>query len=742
MKHSILTILFFLFYITINAQTFIKGKVTDDKSNPLAGVSVYMPDQNKGVLCNKDGEYIIENIPIGKISVQFSYLGYNPEIKSLIILPGMNDLNISLTEATIEIQEVVVSAGTVSSQRDNAVKIDVLKPEIIQVSGTPNLMEALTVVPGVDMISRGPGMSKPVIRGLSMNGILITKDGTRIENYQYSDGHPAGIDNNGAGSVEIIKGPASLLYGSDAVGGVINFISETPAPQGKITGDYNTQFHSNTLGSSNSLGLKGASKHFFAGCRVDYKTFADYKQGGGDYLPNSRFNEWSTSINTGYNSKIGTFKLSYYYYKQQVGLTMPQAMPLIKERGRKNEIWYQDPHHHLISSHNKLFLDRVRCEINAAWQNNLRSAYQTTDVPFVEMQLNTFTYETKIHLPSNEKSDYIIGVQGMSQAHKNLNNRMQQGIPDAGVNRIGAMAFASYRIDKLKLQGGIRIDFSSIDSKASGEEEAQNYRAAVSDNFVSPNGSLGATYRLTDKTTLRANFAKACRMPNLRELLFTGLKGNIYEVAGKNLNPEDAYESDISFHYQSASLSIDAALFYNHINNYIYLAPTGDTTSNGVYIYNISQDNANLYGGEAGIHYHPQFIPWLHLKGTYSAVTGKREHSEYLPYIPAHKFSYEAGFEKKSLWIFTNPGLYFSAVTALPQDNPAQKETATDGYTIFNVKAYAKIKISNQFIMIGLSANNIFDKKYVDHLSTLKQMHFYNPGRNICLSIKVPFGIK
>ena len=100
------------------------------------------------------------------------------------------------------------------------------------------------------------------------------------------------------------------------------------------------------------------------------------------------------------------------------------------------------------------------------------------------------------------------------------------------------------------------------------------------------------------------------------------------------------------------------------------------------------------------------------------------------------------GFEKKSAWLFTNPGIYFSAVTALSQENPARNETVTDGYTLFNIKANTKIKVSSQFLVIGLSVNNIFDKKYVDHLSTLKQMNYYNPGRNICLSLKVPFGIK
>ena len=194
---------------------------------------------------------------------------------------------------------ILVTGGFVSSQHENVVKIDVLKSKDISLSGTPNFMESLTKVPGVDMIAKGQGISKSVIRGLSMNDILVMNNGVRIENYQFSENHPLGIDENDVERIEVIKGPASLLYGSDAIGGVLNFIKEQPAPTGKIMGDYKMQLHSNTLGMNNSLGIKGASKHLFLGLRVSNKTHADYKQGGGDFVPNSRFNEWSLSANTG-----------------------------------------------------------------------------------------------------------------------------------------------------------------------------------------------------------------------------------------------------------------------------------------------------------------------------------------------------------------------------------------------------------------------------------------------------------
>ena len=170
------------------------------------------------------------------------------------------ELNIKLKSTTIEAGEVVITGFYNSTQHDNAVKIDVLKLDILTTKNTANFSEVLTRVPGVDMISKGSGVSKPVIRGLSMNDILVLNNGVRFENYQYSSHHPLGIDEFGIEDVEIIKGPASLLYGSDAIGGVINLIKEKPAPVNTISGDYNLQLFSNSLGMTNNFGIKGSIK--------------------------------------------------------------------------------------------------------------------------------------------------------------------------------------------------------------------------------------------------------------------------------------------------------------------------------------------------------------------------------------------------------------------------------------------------------------------------------------------------
>jgi iron complex outermembrane receptor protein len=743
MKKIILIFFVLFLYIKVNAQNQIKGKVTDINNEPLIGATVYLPELNKGTITNQAGEYLMNNVPNGKIKIQFSFVGYNTEMRTIDISQPENELNVLLTTAIIQSQEVVITGGYVSSQHENAVKIDVLRSKDIALSGTPNFMESLTKIPGVDMIAKGQGISKPVIRGLSMNDVLVMNNGVRIENYQFSENHPLGVDDSDVERVEIIKGPASLLYGSDAIGGVINFIKEKPAPTGKILGDYRMQLHSNTLGMNNSIGLKGASKNIFGGLRLGNKTHADYLQGGGDYVPNSRFNEMTFNANTGYTGKIGTFKLFYDYFKQDLGMTVPAVKALITKQGRRNEIWFQDLEHQLLSSQNSLYLGKFKWEINAAYQNALRKLQTTLDVPFVEMNLNTITYDSKLYLPSNDKSEYIIGLQGMAQKNRNLNHRASQFLPDANINNIGFLGLAQYTFfNKLKVQGGLRFDRYKTETFALGIEGTSSYHAPVNKEFSNLNGSIGATYRANKKTMFRANFAKGYRVPNLSELTSNGMHGNRYEMGNENLSPENSFETDLSMHYHGKFLSFDLAGFHNQINDYIFISPTNDTTSTGINIYRFSQTNATLYGGEAGIHFHPKSFPWLHIQGTYSSVIGKQNNGNYLPFIPAQKFRYEIRAERERIGFLRKPSIKLSALTALKQSNPSPHETATNGYTLVNLSIYTNFHISQQILNFGISVNNIFDTQYFDHLSTLKPMNYYNQGRNISFYLSIPFEIE
>ena len=419
MKEILTICMVVMSYHTSNAQNKITGKITDQDKLPLIGASIFIHDMNKGTVSNTNGTYALSNLPSGKIKIQFSTLGYTNHIETVVLNGESLELNISLRQIAIEMEEIVVSGGYNSTQHENIVKIEILKLDPLKITNTPNFTEILTKVPGVDMISKGSGVSKPVIRGLSMNDILVLNNGVRFENYQYSSHHPLGIDEFGIDHVEIIKGPASLLYGSDAIGGVINFIKEKPAPIGSIIGDYNLHLYSNTLGMTNNLGIKGASGKFFGGLRVGQKTNSDFLQGGGAFVPNSRFNEKSMKVNAGFTDKVGTFKLFYDFNNQKLGLVEDEAIEAITKRGRENKIWYQELNTQLFSSQNKLYLGPFKLDINSAFQNTELVHFGDVGVYELQMELATLTYEAKLLLSSKENSEYIIGFQGYNQTNTN-----------------------------------------------------------------------------------------------------------------------------------------------------------------------------------------------------------------------------------------------------------------------------------------------------------------------------------
>jgi iron complex outermembrane receptor protein len=433
--------------------------------------------------------------------------------------------------------------------------------------------------------------------------------------------------------------------------------------------------------------------------------------------------------------------LFYDYNSQKLGLVEEEAIELIDERGRKNEIFYQQLGTHLLSSQNKLYLGKFKFDFNTAFQNTELTHFGENDVYELQMKLATLTYDIRLHLPSGKNSEYSIGFQGMNQKNKNLNDRETILLPDATTNNSAIFGLIQTTLfTKLKIQTGIRYDYKTIDTEAVGASTDPGYRAALDKTYDSFSGSLGGTYHVSEILLLRANFAAAYRTPNLAELTSNGPHETRYEIGNEYLVPENAYETDISMHYHNDHLSFDLAGFYNQLDHYIFIAPTNEITESGMNIYRYNQANSKLYGGEAGIHFHPKFIKWLHFETTFSSVLGKQENGEYLPFIPANKLRGELRGEKEKFMFLSNAFASVNSTTAFNQDHAAPDETTTAGYTLIDLGIGGQIKWGNQLVSIGLSANNLFDVQYIDHLSTLKEVNLFNPGRNLAFTLKIPFG--
>jgi len=295
---------------------------------------------------------------------------------------------------------------------------------------------------------------------------------------------------------------------------------------------------------------------------------------------------------------------------------------------------------------------------------------------------------------------------------------------------------------KLRLQSGLRYDYKVISTETTGVPTDYSWRPAIDKNYGSFSGSIGGTYNYTEELLFRVNFAAAYRTPNLAELTSNGKHETRYELGNSDLVPQNAYESDFSIHYHSDLVTFDVAGFYNLIDNYIFITPSNDSTPDGDEIYKYQQTNATLFGGEAGFHIHPKPMDWLHFQATFSNVTGKQKSGDYLPFIPANKLHFEVWIEKEKFAFLRDAFIKLNTQTAFNQNNPAPDEDKTDGYTLVDFGIGANIKAANQMISVGITMTNILDKKYIDHLSTLKEVNFFNPGRNLTLTVKIPFGIR
>ena len=276
MKKYLFYFLLFLTFFMGYSQISITGTIVNESNQPIENVNITVLQSLKGTITNHQGHYRLE-IPkhLESVTLEFSYVGYKSTLRT-ISLSNIKDkdsykLDIIMVESALELEEVTISAGFAKEKDKLPFVISTLKKEDIAISGRANLAQNLAKIPGVYNISFGNGVGKPLVRGLTNANLILLNDGIKQENFQFSGSHPFLVDEMSAERFEIIKGPASLQYGSDAVGGVINVIKERPAPVNTIQGEFTSNYHTNTNGYLNSLGIKGSNENLFWGSSSKFK---------------------------------------------------------------------------------------------------------------------------------------------------------------------------------------------------------------------------------------------------------------------------------------------------------------------------------------------------------------------------------------------------------------------------------------------------------------------------------------
>jgi iron complex outermembrane receptor protein len=720
------------------AQNSISGTITgNEDQTPLEQVEIYFPQLEKGTLTNEKGIYSLSNIPVGPYKIVITYLGFQTFSKTLDIKQGENVLDVSLKLSAIEMEEVIVSTPFHKLQSENVVRVEYANVALLRKKGAMTLADGITNIAGVESVSTGIGIGKPVIRGLSSNRVLVYTQGVRLENQQFGDEHGLGVNDAGIESIEVIKGPASLLYGSDAMGGVLYLNPEKFAPSSSTEGDINLNYYSNTEGYNMNAGFKTSAENLKFILRGGTTSHVDYKTGDGDRVTNSRFKENDLKTGLAYQTTKFNTELRYNYNATEIGI--PEEIGE-QTKERTPELPFQKITNQILSSKSNLFFDRSSLEFTLGYILNDRKEFE--DDPSnaaLDMNLSTFNYNIHYNLPKVGKVETIFGLQGMHQNNTNFGEEIL--IPNALTNDIGALATSHIHFnDNNDIQLGLRYDHRSINSEATGILGEQDYIDQLNRNFSSFNAAAGYKLNFAKSFIGRLNLATGFRAPNLAELTSNGVHEgtNRYEIGNPNLKNEQNLQTDISLEFKNEHIEFYANGFLNDVNNYVFLEPTGTFQEDNA-VFNYEQQDAQLYGGEFGFHLHPHPLDWLHLESSYQTVIGKLDGGDYLPLIPANSLTNTIRVEQSSAIDWLNSGYAFVTLRSVFNQNKVNAfETFTDGYNILNIGIGGSMILFKQDVEIRISGNNILDKSYVSHLSRLKPDGINDIGRNISLGLSLP----
>ncbi len=735
MKNILCLLAVFLLYTAASAQNSLIGKITTKEKNEPVSATVYIPQLEKGTVADFDGNYKINNIPDGSYNVVFSSLGYATISKKINFSNNQSVTeNLQMDESAVEMEEVIVSTPFHKLQSENVMKVERVSTEDLNSSGAVTLADGIKNIAGVDLITTGTGIGKPVIRGLSSNRVLTYTQGVRLENQQFGDEHGLGINEAGVESVEVIKGPASLLYGSDALGGVLYLNPEKFAIAHETHGDLSSTYFSNSLGTSTNLGIKTSGEKLKFLARGSYSSFSDYKTGAGYRLTNSRFNE--KDLKTGIQYLGTKFKstLRYNYNRSNIGIAEEIGT---QTRSKDLELPFQEIDNHILSLDNTVFFNNSSLDIKAGYLFNDRREFEDDPaLAALRLKLNTFNYDVKYNLPELGKFETIIGLQGMFQNNKNEGEEIL--IPNANTTDVGLLATSHYHLEKVDLQAGIRFDSRKIESEAARNPSDNDFIPALSKTFTSFTAALGGKMDLFENFSTRLNLASGFRAPNLAELTSNGIHEgtNRYEKGNADLTNEQNFQADLSFEYRNEHIEFFANGFYNAVNNYIFLSPTNQTIDD-TQVYDYLQDDAALYGGEFGFHLHPHPLDWLHLESSFETVTGKLSNDNYLPLIPANSLRNTFRVELKDGKTRKKSFAFITLENTFDQKNVSNFETRTGGYSLLSAGIESSFQLQKVLLKLGLNGTNLTDKEYISHLSRFKPDGILNIGRSINVNLKI-----
>ena len=688
----------------------------------------------------------------------------------------------------LQLNELTVTGVTGDTKLKHATApVSIVTPQVLRSSASTNIIDAIARQPGVSQLTTGGSISKPIIRGLGYNRVVVMSEGVRQEGQQWGDEHGVEVDGSSVNSVEILKGPTSLMYGSDAMAGVVILHAQPTLVEGEIQANVSSEYQTNNGLFAYNLSIAGNQKGFVWNARFSDKMAHAYQNKYDGYVPGSQFRERAGRLMLGVNKDWGHSRLTWTAYHLTPGIIEGERDPETGELEHEED-WtghqygkalpFQQVKHYKAVWDNSLNLSSGYLKAIIGYQQNRRQEFEESmDEYELFFKMHTLTYDLRYVTHEWRGWKLSTGIGGMYQ--NSVNQGEEYLIPDYRLFDFGIYATATKSIgNNWTLNGGVRYDYRWLHGDELMEDGERRF-TDFSRHFNGLTGSIGAVCNINEHFNLRLNLARGFRTPNMSELASNGVhEGSIrYELGDQRLKAEYSLQADLGLDFTSRYVSAQLALFANRINNYIFTHRVAEEIEEGYLTYIYTQGDARLLGFEASIDFHP--IHSVHFSNTFSYVDAQMidatPDTKYLPFTPAphwtselkwelfhhahstvsshamHEYRHahpKGGLALNNLYIAAGLDVYLKQTHIYSADDT---ETETPGYALISLSAGTDIQLHNKKVAeLYITADNLLNKAYQNHLSRLKyadvntvtgRRGVYNMGRNITFKVVVPITI-
>ncbi|WP_316814093.1 TonB-dependent receptor [Pedobacter heparinus] len=696
-----------------------------------------------------------------------------------------------------QLKEVVVKDKRLQlRQEEESLNVVTIGSDFIQRNLGGSLMKTLERLPGIKTIGIGSGQSKPLIRGLGFNRVVVVDKGIKHEGQQWGADHGLEIDQFAAAEVELVKGAASFIYGSDAIGGAIEVKPANAPPKNTLGGSIDLVGKSNNNLYGSSVNFFGRKELWFFDSRITYQNYGDYSVPTDtvfvyDYavrlhnrgLRNTAGRETAFHLTTGYvkegfrsviylsniYSKSGFFANAHGLEPRRVDTDMHDASE------RDIRLPSQQVNHFKLINRSNYQIRGHKLEIELGYQQNFRQEFS----PYVNHGYMPPVYPDYLSVSPElerefDKHVYSINLRDMLAIGKHhlttgINAEYQDNsingwtflVPSFKQATAGLFVYDKYKInEQVILHAALRYDYGQIrmfkytdwfDSEfTTGGTTISERLIRANDlnrSFNSMVWSAGINYK-HQKFLLKANIGKSFRMPIAKELGANGVNYHYfsYEKGDAALSPEQSYQLDLSLGWNEDRWSVLISPFYNYFPNYIYLNPTANHDfyyGAGNQIFQYAQSKVLRYGGEFQLKYKILKSLSTELLGEYlfaKQISGDKK-GYTLPFSPPVSVLFNLTWSTEPESLFKDS--YFSIDYRLTtkQNNIVPPEKKTPGYELINLQAGTKFNLRKQQLMFSLQVQNLLNSRYLNHNSFYRLIELPEAGRNIILSLKVPFNI-